>query len=178
MAVMAIATVALLASNALAQDATAPAPAAANVTAAPQLSAGASQVLQLAKAKVSDETIVAFIKNSGDSYTLSADQIIYLQQQGVSSTVLNLMLTQPKSSTATVAATAPAAAPAVSTATVAPTTTTVTYVPTTYYYSQPAYYPAYYGYGWGCSPAVSLSFGWGGRWGGGGWHGGGHGGHR
>lgn len=170
----------------------------ATVSTAPQLPYGANSILQLSRANVGDDTIINYIKNSGNSYGLNADQIIYLRQQGVSSAVINAMLNQPKpgvlAATPTTTATQPAAAtvavtpPPATTTTVAPTVTYVQTVPaTTYYYYQPYYYPAYGGYygggyGWPY-PAVSLSFGWGGHWGGGwhggwggGWHGGWHGG--
>ena len=167
----------------------------------PPLAYGVSQILQLAQAKVSDDTIIAFVRNSGNSYGLSADQIIYLQKQGLSSAVITAMLNQPRTgalastpapATPTPATDAPApAAPAsavpdytqsaTSTATVAPTVTYVQTQPaTTYYYpyyysyGYPYYYPAY-----GFYPGVSVSLGWGRGWGG--WHGGGgfHGGwHR
>ena len=147
--------------------------------AVPQLSYGVPQVLQLAQAKVGDDTIIAYIKNSGNSYGLNADQIIYLRQQGVSDAVITAMLNQPKAGMATATPTTPAPAPAASTAytepastaTVAPTVTYVQTVPETVYYAQPYqpyYYPAYAWY-----PPVTFSFGWG--WGGG-WHGGGYGG--
>lgn len=65
-------------------------------TAAPLLGYGATQILQLSKAGVADDTIVAYIRNSGNSYLLSAEQVIYLQQQGLSTPVINTMLSQPK----------------------------------------------------------------------------------
>jgi hypothetical protein len=204
-AVMAIAGLALSASTALAQDSSAAntvRPAAVNAPVT-QLTYGVSQIVQLAQAKVGDDTIIAYIKNTGNSYGLTVDQIIYLRHQGISDAVITTMLNQPKpvvaaatvatpASTST-AETAPLYSPrqreqipaastittaSGSTATVAPTVTYVQTVPdTTYYYqpyySQPYYYPAYAWY-----PPVSFSFGWGGGWGGG-WHGGGHGGwHR
>ena len=49
----------------------------------PQLSYGVPQIIQLAQAKVGDDTIIAYVKNSGNNYGLTADQIIYLRQQGV-----------------------------------------------------------------------------------------------
>lgn len=145
----------------------------------PELAYGVADILHLKQAEVSDDTIIAFIKNSGNSYGLNADQIIYLRQQGLSAAVINTMLNQPKAGVAAAASTAPATLPVaatvspeqVLTATVAPTVTYVQAVPTpTYYYSQPAYYPVY-GYCYYPYPAVSLSFGWHG----GGWH---HGWHR
>jgi uncharacterized membrane protein YgcG len=63
---------------------------------APPLAYGVPQVLQLAQAKVTDDVIIAYIHNSGNSYGLNADQIIYLRQQGISDNVLTTMLTQPK----------------------------------------------------------------------------------
>jgi hypothetical protein len=166
---------------------------------APPLSYGVPQVLQLAQAKVSDDTIIAYIHNSGNSYGLDANQIIYLRQQGVSDNVLTVMLTQPRPASAP-APTAPppdnsyqAQAPASSAP--APTTyvqsapSPVYVVPNSqpyyynnYYYSQPYYYPYSY------FPSVALSFGFGGssyyhggyyggyHGGGGYYHGGGYGG--
>ncbi len=196
---LAILTIAGLATaSAVAQSTAATAtPAPAAITApvaapAPQLSYGVSQILQLTQAKVGDDTIVAYVRNSGNSYGLDANQIIYLRQNGVSDPVITAMLNQPKPPTAPAQAPAAAssynvpapttAAPPVdysavadSSAAVAPS---VTYVQTypSYYYSQPYYsYPYYYGYGW--YPGVTI--GWGGYYGGGwrgGWHGGGGGG--
>ena len=208
MAIAALGGMTLSAPMVLAQDASAlaatntSAPASVpTASATPPLGYGVSQILQLSQAKVSDDTIIAFVKNSGNSYGLSADQIIYLQKQGLSSAVITAMLNQPRTgalastpapATPTPASDAPApAAPAsavpdytqsaTSTATVAPTVTYVQTQPaTTYYYpyyysyGYPYYYPAY-----GFYPGVSVSLGWGRGWGG--WHGGGgyHGGwHR
>jgi hypothetical protein len=195
---LAVAAAFLLATNLVAQDSTATATAATPTTAsnqaAPQLSYGVPQVLQLSQAKVGDDTIVAYIKNSGTIYSLDASQIIYLRQQGVSDRVVTAMLGQRNNVAASSTQTA-AQASAQNDSTSAQTSTavaqpTVTYVQTvpsssvyvipdtqTYnydaYYYQPYYYP-YYAWPY---PAVSLSFGFGGRWGGGGWHGGGfHGG--
>jgi len=61
------------------------------------------QVLQLARAKVNDGTIIAFVQNSSGGFSLSADQIIYLKQQGISDAILNAMLTQPKNGAASTA---------------------------------------------------------------------------
>jgi hypothetical protein len=169
LAVMAAVGLACSASTVRAQDPSAPNP-------APQLSYGVPQVIQLAQAKVGDDTIIAYIKNTGNSYGLNADQIIYLRQQGVSDAVITVMLNQPRAGVFTappaMSASQPAASPAyqeqVSTATVAPTVTYVQTVPySTYYYQPYYYYPSYAWY-----PPVSFSFGWGGVWGGG-WHGGG-----
>ena len=163
--------------------------ASAQETTAPQLAYGVPQILQMSQAKVGDDTIVAYIKNSGSSYGLNADQIIYLKQQGVSDAVLTAMLSQPKPGVAPATPTTPApeqttapTATAVPTPTPAPTVTYIQTPPaTTYYYYQPyyypyyyypAYYPVYYGY-----PGVSFYYGWGGHYHGGYYYGGWHGGY-
>jgi hypothetical protein len=150
-------------------------------TAAPKLSYGVPEVLQLSQAKVSDGTIVTYIQNSGTIYALDASQIVYLKQQGVSDAVINAMLNQRSA----LASTQPAQQNNSQTASAQPNAVaqpTVTYVQSappssvyvipdtqTYDYNawlyQPYYYPYYY---W---PPVTFSFGY---WGG--WHGGYHGG--
>jgi hypothetical protein len=165
-----------------------------------QLSYGVSQIVQLAQAKIGDDTIIAYIKNSGNSYGLTVDQIIYLRHQGISDAVITAMLNQPKpvvaaANVATPASTSTAGVaplysprqrdqiPAASTittasgstATVAPAVTYVQTVPDTTYYYQPYYYQPYYYPAYAWYPPVSFSFGWGwGGWHGGGWHGGWH----
>lgn len=188
--IAAMGVVAWLAMNAPAQDSTNPV--------APQLSYGLTEVVKLAQAKVSDDAMIAYIKNSRSSFSMDAAQIIYLRQLGVSDAVITAMLNHPKhvsGMTSGPTQTTPAAQPATATApqirvetpvvTAQPTATYVQAVPTTYYY-QPYYHPAYNSYydGWPYT-ALSLSFGWvshgdcgwhaGGGWhGGGGWHAGGH----
>jgi hypothetical protein len=205
LAVAAVTALVLSAGNAVAQDsAVTPAQPAVASQPAPQLSYGVPQVLQLVQAKVSDGIIVSYIQNSGTIYSLTASEIVYLKQQGVSDNVLNAMLNQRSrlagsTEPATMTASAPAAsapvasAPASSdqtyTASAPPATyvqqsappSTVYVVPDTqtYYYSYPYYsyysYPYYGGYYSGW-PAVSLSFGWGGYNYGGSYHGGYYGG--
>jgi hypothetical protein len=197
-AVMAVAGLALSASTALAQDSSAAntvRPAAVNAPVA-QLSYGVSQIVQLAQAKVGDDTIIAYIKNSGNSYGLTVDQIIYLRHQGISDAVITTMLNQPQPAVAVATPTTPAPQPVASstattgsgstittasgsTATVAPMVTYVQPVPDAAYYYQPYYYQPYYypAYAWYPPVSFSLGWGWGGGWHGGGWHGGGwHGG--
>jgi hypothetical protein len=185
-AVATIAGLAWSASTALAQDSSVAgtvSPAAVSPV-VPQLAYGVPQILQLAQARVGDATIIAYIRNSGNSYGLNADQIIYLRQQGISDAVITTMLSQPRAGVAAAAApTMPAPTPAasvaysgqVSTAPVAPPVTYVQTVPDTTYYYQPYYYQPYYyyypSYAW--YPPVSFSFGWsGGGYYGGGWRGG------
>ena len=192
----------LTARNVPAQDSTTTS---AAQTAPVQLSYGVPQIIQLSKAKVSENTIVAYIQNSGTIYSLNASEIVYLKQQGVSDAVLTTMLNQRQRVPQAAVQTAPQA-PATattsqpgspdargaetSTAVAQPTVTYVQTVPssTVYvipdtqtfnydaYYYQPYYYP-YYG-GW-YYPPVSFSFGFGGGyrggWGGG-YRGGYHGG--
>jgi hypothetical protein len=150
-------------------------------TNAPQLAYGVPQILQMSQAKVGDDAITAYIKNSGSSYGLNADQIIYLKQQGVSDAVITAMLNQPKPGVIEPATSAPQppAAPAVvvPTPTPAPVVTYVQTPPVTYNYYQPYYYPTYYPVYYGVYPAACLSFGWGGYYRGGYYYGGWHGGY-
>jgi hypothetical protein len=68
---------------------------ASSVQAAPvRLSYGVADVLKLAKAHVSEDTIVAYVANSGTAYNLTVDEIVYLKEQGVSDRVLTAMLDQ------------------------------------------------------------------------------------
>lgn len=149
----------------------------ADTIAAPQLPYEATQVLQLEQAKVSDDTVIAYIENSGSSYHLEAGQILYLRHQGVSDAVLTAMLTQPKTGGGTPTTPMPAAPtpqPAVATSAtyatitpslaVQPTVTYVQTVPTASYYYAPYYYPPYRYYAW---PRPVVAVGWG-RWRG--WH--------
>jgi hypothetical protein len=186
----------LAARNVPAQDSTTTS---AAQTAPVQLSYGVSHIIQLSRAKVSENTIVNYIRNSGSSYGMDANQIVYLKQQGVSDTVINTMLNQPRqvaqaapqpayptaSSTATETATV-VAQPAVTYVQTVPSST-VYVIPDTqtyqYYnnYYQPYYYPYYGGYYYGY-PAMSFSLGFGGGYRGGyyrgGWGGGYRGGYR
>ena len=61
---------------------------------------------------MSDDVILAYIKNSGASYNLSADDILYLNNQGVSQPVISALL-QAKSSV-------PSSTPVATPATLAP----------------------------------------------------------
>jgi hypothetical protein len=191
------AVLALAARNVAAQDSAT----SAAQTAPVPLSYGVSQIIQLSQANVSEGTIVNYIHNSGSSYGLDANQIVYLKQQGVSDTVINTMLNQPRPAappasyatadsapTAIVVAQPAAYAPApASTVYVIPDTQTYNYYGygyrpygSRYYYA--GYSPVYYG---GCYPGLSFSIGFGGghhggayhvAWGGGsrgGYHGGG-----
>jgi len=60
--------------------------------AAASLSPGLQEVVKLSKAQVGDEVIIGFIKKSGESYHLSAEDILSLKDQGVSQTVISTLL--------------------------------------------------------------------------------------
>ena len=76
-----------------------------------------TQILQLQKAKVGDETIIAYIKKSGNSYSLNTTQIIYLRKQGLSDAVITAMLNQPRPEVPTYLVQAPIVQPRVTTTT-------------------------------------------------------------
>jgi hypothetical protein len=172
-AVAAAAGLALSVAMALAQDATNVAQPAAVNAPAPPLAYGVSDILKLAQAKVSEEAIVAYIKVSGISYGLNADQIIYLRQQGVSDAVITAMLNQPKPGVAPATVpvpTTPAPQPVPMVTYAQPAEPYVETWPTPYYAYEPYYYPVYGSYYWPWR--VAVSYGWGGHWYRG-WHGGG-----
>jgi hypothetical protein len=56
------------------------------------LSPNLQEVVKLSAAHMSDDVILAYIKNSGSSYNLSADDILYLHGQGVSQAVIGALL--------------------------------------------------------------------------------------
>ncbi len=63
------------------------------------LSPGLQEVVKLAQAHMGDDVILAYVKNSGASYSLTADDILYLKEQGVSQNVIATLL-QSKSADA------------------------------------------------------------------------------
>jgi uncharacterized membrane protein YgcG len=180
----------------------APAQDAATINASARVPYAVSQVVELEQAKIGEGTVIAYIRNSGNNYNLTANDILYLHQQGVSDAVLTAMLTQSRASVANVAMpgsysppvapapqySAPASAPDASAyanyadtapaTVVQPTTTYVQAAPTTYYYPYSNYYPYSYSYPYYGYYGYYGSPGWGWGWWGGGWHWGwgGHGG--
>jgi hypothetical protein len=94
-----------------------------------QMVYGVPQIIRLSQAKVSDDTIIAYVKNSGFSYSLDADQIINLRQQGVSDAVITTMLNQPKTGPVVYTPTAPAPQPVASTVSTSAPDTTPLYSP-------------------------------------------------
>jgi hypothetical protein len=87
-------------SNAFGNDAAPPA----------NLSPALQEVVKLAQAHLGDDVITAYIKNSGASYALSADDIVYLKAEGVSQNVISLLL-QRGSASAPMAPSGTASAP-------------------------------------------------------------------
>lgn len=78
---------------------------------APSLPPGVQDVVKLVKAGLGDEVVLAHIRNTGASYTLSADQIIYIHDQGVSENVMKALLGSGTAAPAAPSAPAPALAP-------------------------------------------------------------------
>jgi hypothetical protein len=74
-------------------------------TTAANVSPDLQEIVKFAQAHMTDDVILAYIKNSGKSYNVSADDMLYLNSQGVSQPVISALL-QTKS-----AAPAPALAP-------------------------------------------------------------------
>ena len=70
-------------------------PAANAQAAAANLSPDLQQIVKLAQAHMSDDVILSFVKGTGKTYTLSADDMVYLSSQGVSQAVLSLLM-QPQ----------------------------------------------------------------------------------
>lgn len=153
---------------------------------APQdLSYGASQVLKLQQAGLSTDVLINYVNSANASFSLRADDIVYLHNAGVPQEVITAMQ-QKQAPVAQNTAPAPAQQPVQSqpeTTMVNPpspqpsTTTVVTQPPVVYtsptyvYPSYPSYpYYGYYGSPYYYGPSIRLGFGWG--WGGHGWHGG------
>jgi hypothetical protein len=63
-------------------------------TTPPKLPYGVADVLKLSQAKISDDTIINYIHNSGTVYGLQPNDIVYLRNQGVSDQVVNTMVNQ------------------------------------------------------------------------------------
>src|SRR5436190_7935848 len=56
------------------------------------LSPGVAEVMQLAEAGNGEDVILAYIQNSTSAFNLSADQILYLRDNGLSSAVITAIL--------------------------------------------------------------------------------------
>ena len=87
--------------------------ASAAAKARPTLAWATQEVLKLCRAKVSEETVITFVGRATTSFDLTADDVVYLKDQGVSDRILNAMLSQrPVSNSAAAPITAPPANPA------------------------------------------------------------------
>lgn len=97
----------------------------------PDLPAGVQDVVKLVKAGLEEDLVLAHIKKTGASYSLSADQLIYLRDQGVSQTELKALLgsTAPPVQTQVVPAPAPVDATPVVPATPVDASSPTTVVP-------------------------------------------------
>jgi hypothetical protein len=81
-------------------------------TAPANLSPDLQAVVKLSQAHMTDDVILNFIKNSGKAYNLSADDMLYLNSQGVSQPVVNALLQAKSSTPAPAPEPPPSAAPA------------------------------------------------------------------
>ncbi len=69
------------------------------------------EIVKFTQAHMSDDVVISYIKNANKTYSLSADDMLYLNSQGVSQAVLAAMLSA-KSAAGSVPPPAPVAAPA------------------------------------------------------------------
>src|SRR5581483_7373565 len=60
------------------------------------LSTSAAQVLQMAESSVTDDVLLAYIQNSAAPFNLTADNVTYLRDTGVSSQVIDAMMNRDK----------------------------------------------------------------------------------
>jgi hypothetical protein len=170
------------------EAATPGAPGQAQAAAPVNLSPGAAEVVRLAGSGVGDDVVLAYVQNSQAPFNLSADDVLYLKDIGLSPQVTSAMLGhdtslrgQPQQYAP--AAAAPAPPPQVATETVAPSAPPVTAPPPAYVTTAPADVSYFYndlapygswvsleGYGWCWQPrTVVLAHGWrpycdGGHW--------------
>src|SRR5436190_12158738 len=136
------------------------------------VSPGLAEVVKLAQAGVGEEVLLAYVDKYSGSFNVSTSQILYLNDLGVSSTVITSMLkhdgntatpAEVTSATAPVAPTAPATpvyteatAPTVATAVAPPPTSTEV----SYFYDSLSPYGSWIylsGYGWCWQPTVAVS---------------------
>ena len=60
------------------------------------LSAGLTEIIKMAQAHIPNDTILAFIQNSGENYNPSADEILYLNDLGLSDRVVAALVKKPE----------------------------------------------------------------------------------
>lgn len=75
------------------------------------LSPGLAEVVRLTKAQMSDDVIINYVSNSGQTYHLSADDLLYLKDQGVSQPVITALLQSKTSAPAPAAVSSPPPGP-------------------------------------------------------------------
>jgi hypothetical protein len=102
-------------------DVSSPEPSAAAAAAAPgggvrtlpsDLSAGLAEIIKMAQAHIPGDTILAYLQNSGQTYSPTADEILYLTDLGVSDRVIAALLKRPDAGVADAPALAAAPPPA------------------------------------------------------------------
>jgi hypothetical protein len=76
------------------------------------LSPDLQEIVKFAQAHMTDDVILAYIKNSGKAYNLSGDDMMYLSSQGVSQPVISALLQTKGAAPAPAPATLPSPAPA------------------------------------------------------------------
>jgi hypothetical protein len=106
-------------------EATAPIEASGEPTWPANLSPGLAEIIKLAQAHVDEGVILAYVKNSGQLYSPSADEILYLKDLGLSQDVIAALFkgappVTPQAPEETVAAVAPAPPPPAPPSTVLP----------------------------------------------------------
>ncbi len=62
----------------------------------PNLSVAAGQILNMAESGVSDDVILAYIQNDTATFNLSADDVTYLRDEGLTSAVIDAMMNRDK----------------------------------------------------------------------------------
>jgi hypothetical protein len=77
----------------------------------PAASQDLQEIVKFTQAHMTDDVIVSYIKNSGKTYSLSADDMLYLNSQGVSQTVLSALLAAKPAGAPAPETPAPAPAP-------------------------------------------------------------------
>ncbi len=76
------------------------------------LSPGLADVIKLTQSNVGDQVVVNYIKNSGNTFKPTADEILYLKDLGVSEEVISTLMVNGTSGAPSVATAAPAPQPA------------------------------------------------------------------
>jgi hypothetical protein len=131
------------------------------------VSPGVQEIVKLAQAGVGEETMLTYIERYPSAYNVTADQIVYLNDLGVSTTVVNAMMKHDGNSVAANSA-APQNAPQPNYSSAPPAlndvpVATAPATPTeevTYFYDSLAPYGSWIyvsGYGWCWQPTVAVT---------------------